>query len=161
MLRFIIILFFSSTLFSQVQTESWLDYVIEENKEAEPNIIPHNIESFKIRFGKITVGNPQIIEADGSRRAIFPSEARLRKISYSAPIFLEISSYINDVQRENFQAEIGKLPIMLRSKYCNLKDLSREELIHRAPYLVFLSSFGTYPVQAFFQVYQEHLRHHQ
>ena len=33
MLRFIIILFFSSTLFSQVQTESWLDYVIEENKE--------------------------------------------------------------------------------------------------------------------------------
>ena len=33
MLRLIIILFFSSTLFSQVQTESWLDYVIEENKE--------------------------------------------------------------------------------------------------------------------------------
>ena len=26
-------IFFSSTLFSQVQTESWLDYVIEENKE--------------------------------------------------------------------------------------------------------------------------------
>ncbi|MAG60845.1 DNA-directed RNA polymerase subunit B'' [archaeon] len=103
--------------------------VIEENKEAEPNIIPHNIESFKIRFGKITVGNPQIIEADGSRRPIYPSEARLRKISYSAPIFLEISSYINDVQRENFQAEVGKLPIMLRSKYCNLKDLSREDLI--------------------------------
>ena len=103
--------------------------VIEENKEAEPNIIPHNIESFKIRFGKITVGKPQIIEADGSRRAIFPSEARLRKISYSAPIFLEISSYINDVQRENFQAEVGKLPIMLRSKHCNLDGLSREELI--------------------------------
>ena len=108
-----------------------LKEVIEENKEAEPNIIPHNIESFKIRFGKITVGNPQIIEADGSRRAIFPSEARLRKISYSAPIYLEISSYINDVQRENFQAEVGKLPIMLRSKYCNLKDLSREELIYK------------------------------
>ena len=33
MLRFIIILFFSSALFSQAQTESWLDYVIEENKE--------------------------------------------------------------------------------------------------------------------------------
>ena len=33
MLRLIIILVFSSALFSQVQTESWLDYVIEENKE--------------------------------------------------------------------------------------------------------------------------------
>jgi len=33
MLRFIIILFFSSSLFSQVQTETWLDYVIEENRK--------------------------------------------------------------------------------------------------------------------------------
>jgi DNA-directed RNA polymerase beta subunit len=106
-----------------------LKEVVEENKEAEPSIIPHNIESFKIRFGKINVGNPQVIEADGSRRPIFPSEARLRKISYSAPMFLEVSTYINDVQRESFIAEIGKLPIMLRSKYCNLHGLSREELI--------------------------------
>ena len=33
MLRLIIIFLFSSTLFSQVQTETWLDYVIEEIKE--------------------------------------------------------------------------------------------------------------------------------
>ena len=33
MLRFIIILFFSSSLFSQVQTETWLDHVIEENRK--------------------------------------------------------------------------------------------------------------------------------
>ncbi len=108
-----------------------LKNVIEENKEAEPSIIPHNIESFKIRFGKISVGKPRIIEADGSKRPIFPTEARLRKISYSAPIYLEISSYINDVQRENFTTEIGKLPIMLRSKYCNLHGLNKEDLIKK------------------------------
>jgi DNA-directed RNA polymerase beta subunit len=106
-----------------------LNEIVKENKEAEPSIIPHNIESFKIRFGKITVGKPQVIEADGSRRPIFPSEARLRKISYSAPIHLEVSTYINEVQRESFVAEIGKLPVMLRSNYCNLSDLSREELV--------------------------------
>ena len=33
MLRLLIILIFSSTLFSQEQKESWLDYIIEENKE--------------------------------------------------------------------------------------------------------------------------------
>ena len=109
--------------------EKGLQEVIEENKEAEPTIIPHNIEKFKIRFGRITVGKPEIIEADGSRRPIFPMEARLRKISYHAPIFLEVSSYINDVQRENFLAEIGKLPIMLKSKYCHLEKSSREDLI--------------------------------
>ncbi len=109
--------------------EHGLSEVITENKEVEPSIIPHNIESFKIRFGKISVGKPQVVEADGSKRPIFPAEARLRKISYAAPIFLEVSSYINEVQRENFVAEIGKLPIMLRSKFCNLHALSREELM--------------------------------
>ncbi len=111
--------------------EKGLQEVIEENKEAEPTIIPHNIEKFKIRFGRITVGKPEITEADGSKRAVFPMETRLRKISYNAPIFLEVSTYINDVQRENFVAEVGKLPIMLKSKYCNLDSLSREELIKR------------------------------
>ena len=111
--------------------EKGLQEVIEENKEAEPAIIPHNIEKFKIRFGRITVGKPEITEADGSKRPIYPIEARLRKISYSAPIYLEISTYVNDVQRENFVTEVGKIPIMLRSKYCHLHGLSREELIKR------------------------------
>ncbi len=108
-----------------------LQEVVDENKEAEPTIIPHNIEKFKIRFGRITVGKPEITEADGSKRPIFPMEARLRKLSYDAPIFLEISTYINDVQRENFVAEIGKIPIMLKSKYCNLDGLPREDLLKK------------------------------
>ncbi len=111
--------------------DNGLQEVIEENKEAEPAIIPHNIEKFKIRFGRITVGKPEITEADGSKRPIFPVEARIRKISYNAPLYLEISTYINDVQRENFVAEIGRIPIMLKSKYCNLNGLSREDLIKK------------------------------
>ncbi|MBI2669067.1 DNA-directed RNA polymerase subunit B'' [Candidatus Woesearchaeota archaeon] len=106
-----------------------LQEVIDENKEAEPTIIPSNIEKFKIRFGRITIGKPEITEADGSKRKIYPLEARLRKISYSAPLQLEISTYINDVQRENFVADIGKIPVMLRSKFCHLDKLSTEELI--------------------------------
>ncbi|MDP3990454.1 MAG: DNA-directed RNA polymerase subunit B'' [archaeon] len=109
--------------------EKGLQEVIEENKEAEPTIIPHNIEKFKIRFGRITVGKPEITEADGSKRPIYPMEARLRKITYHAPIFLEVSTYINDVQRENFVTQVGKMPIMLKSKFCNLDALNREELM--------------------------------
>ena len=80
--------------------EKGLQEVVDENKEAEPAIIPHNIEKFKIRFGRITVGKPEITEADGSKRSIYPMEARLRKITYYVPIYLEVSTYINDVQRE-------------------------------------------------------------
>jgi DNA-directed RNA polymerase beta subunit len=106
-----------------------LQEIIDENKEVEPTIVPPNVEEFKIRLDRIWVEKPQIIEADGSKRKIYPVEARLRNITYAAPIYLEVSSHINGIQRESFQIQIGNLPIMLRSKYCNLHGLSREKLI--------------------------------
>src|SRR3989338_1192772 len=109
--------------------EKELNIILEENKEIIPTIIPHNVDSFKIKFDKIWVTKPEITEADGSKRRIFPIEARLRKITYSAPIFIDVSSHVNDVQREAFTTQIGNLPIMLKSKYCYLHKLSREELI--------------------------------
>jgi len=45
MMRLIIILVFSSTLFSQVQTQSWLDYIIEENKEEISETSSKNIDN--------------------------------------------------------------------------------------------------------------------
>ncbi len=111
--------------------EKEMQKIIEENKEIEPTIIPPNIDSFKIKLDKIWVKHPEIIEADGSRRPIYPVEARLRKISYSAPIFLEVSAQINDVQRESFTTQIGNIPIMLKSNFCLLNKMSREELIEK------------------------------
>ena len=108
-----------------------LQNIIEQNKIIEPTIIPHNIDEFKIRFDKIWVTKPEITEADGSKRPIFPAEARLRKLTYAAPVFLEVSAHINGIQRESFVTQIGSLPIMLRSKYCHLNGLSTEELIQK------------------------------
>ena len=45
MMRLILILVFSSTLFSQVQTQSWLDYIIEENKEEISETYSENIDN--------------------------------------------------------------------------------------------------------------------
>ncbi len=111
--------------------EKELNRVLEENREIEPTIIPPNVESFKIRLDKIWVTKPEITEADGSKRNIYPAEARLRKLSYSAPIFIEVSAHVNDVQRESFTTQIGNLPIMLHSNFCHLNKLSRQELIER------------------------------
>jgi DNA-directed RNA polymerase subunit B len=111
--------------------EKELQKVIEDNKTVEPTIIPPNIDSYKIRLDKIWVTKPEITEADGSKRPIYPVEARLRKISYSAPIFMEISAHINDVQRESFVMQIGNLPIMLKSNFCHLNKLGRDELIEK------------------------------
>lgn len=109
--------------------EEELQNIIEENGDIEPTIIPHNIEEYKIRFDKITVQKPEITEADGSTRIIYPNEARLRKISYSAPVFMEVSAHIDGIQRESHSIQIANLPIMLKSKYCHLNGLDRENLI--------------------------------
>ncbi|NQU98623.1 DNA-directed RNA polymerase subunit B'' [Candidatus Woesearchaeota archaeon] len=109
--------------------EKELQVIIDENREVEPTIIPPNIDEFKIRLDKIWVTKPEITEADGSKRSIYPVEARLRKISYSAPIFMEVSSHINGVQRESFTTQIGNLPIMLKSKFCHLHELNKTELV--------------------------------
>ena len=108
-----------------------LNSIIDENGVIEPTIIPSNIDNFKIKFDKIWVAKPEITEADGSKRKVFPIEARLRKITYSAPVFIEVSAHINDVQRESFTTQIGSLPIMLKSNYCHLNKMGREELIQQ------------------------------
>ncbi len=106
-----------------------LQVIVEENKEVEPTIIPTNVEEFKIKLDRISVTKPEITEADGSKRDLLPSEARLRKLSYSAPVYLEVSAHVNGVQRESFKTQIGNIPIMLRSKYCHTKGMSRDDLI--------------------------------
>ena len=106
-----------------------LQAIVDENKVIEPTIIPSNVEDFKIQLDRIYVTKPEITEADGSTRAIYPLEARLRKISYAAPMYLEVSAHINGVQRESFKTQIGSLPIMLKSKNCHLNGLSRDELV--------------------------------
>jgi len=109
--------------------EKGLKDIVKEIGEIIPTIIPPDMEDFKITLDKIEVEKPSIIEADGSQRDIFPTEARLRKISYSAPIYLIITVTIDGVQRENFRAQIGKIPIMLKSKHCHLYKLTRDQLI--------------------------------
>ncbi len=109
--------------------EQEIQQIIEENREIEPTIIPPNVEEFKIRFDNIHITKPEIIEADGSKRKIFPMEARLRKITYSAPIYITVSAHINGVQRESFETQIGNMPIMLKSKQCHLYKMSRDEMI--------------------------------
>ncbi len=111
--------------------EKTLNTIIEENREIVPTIIPHNIDEFKIRLDKIWALKPEITEADGSKRDIFPVEARLRKLTYSAPTFIEVSAHINGVQRESFTTQIGNIPIMLKSKWCHLNKLSRQEIIEQ------------------------------
>ncbi|NOX71254.1 MAG: DNA-directed RNA polymerase subunit B'' [Candidatus Micrarchaeota archaeon] len=86
-------------------------------------------EDFKIKFGKIRVEKPMVKEADGSVRLIFPNEARTRNLTYIAPMYVEIIPVFNGIQERSEDVHIGDLPIMVKSKLCNISEMSSDELI--------------------------------
>ncbi len=88
-----------------------------------------NIEGFEIKLGQVRLEKPMVIEADGSRREITPNEAKLRKITYSAPIFIEVIPVMHGIESMVSEVYVGELPVMVKSKLCYLENMSHEELI--------------------------------
>jgi DNA-directed RNA polymerase subunit B len=75
----------------------------------------------------IRVLNPVVREANGATHKLTPMEARLRNLNYLAPIELEFTIIEDGIEKEPEKVHIGDLPIMLRSKRCNLFKESMEE----------------------------------
>ncbi|MEM4625755.1 MAG: DNA-directed RNA polymerase subunit B'', partial [Candidatus Pacearchaeota archaeon] len=102
---------------------------IEKRMQEIVNEVSDSIENddIEIKLGKIKILKPNVIESDGATNLITPIEAKLRNLTYSAPIILEIMIK-SDGQIENQEVEIGRMPILMRSKACNLYGMSKKEL---------------------------------
>lgn len=84
-----------------------------------------------VEFGDIMFQKPTIHENNGSTTPMLPNVARLRRFTYSAPILIDITFKINVQEKDKptaiYQKEmkninIGRIPIMVRSDFCLLKD---------------------------------------
>ncbi|MBP6857042.1 DNA-directed RNA polymerase subunit B [Candidatus Pacearchaeota archaeon] len=102
--------------------EKKLQEIVNEISETITN------EEFEITLGKIEVGKPRVTEADGSASLITPAEAQLRNLTYAAPITLELTVK-KDGQIDSEVVEIGRIPIMVKSKNCNTMGMSKEDLV--------------------------------
>jgi DNA-directed RNA polymerase beta subunit len=92
--------------------------------------IQTNVEGFELKLGKVRIEQPRYYEVKGGYRQILPNECRLRNLSYSAPIFLEIIPVFNGVERPVYSdVFIGELPVMLKSRLCYLANMRRDELM--------------------------------
>jgi DNA-directed RNA polymerase subunit B len=87
------------------------------------------IGELEIKLGKFELGEPRVKEADGSIRKIYPMEARIRNLTYSAPMYVEMTQVLNGIESKPTMVEIGDLPIMVKSKFCPLSRMNRKELI--------------------------------
>ncbi|KAJ7786518.1 DNA-dependent RNA polymerase II second largest subunit [Mycena metata] len=111
---------------------------------------------YEIKFGQIYLSRPTVTEADGTVVPVFPQEARLRNLTYSAPLYIEMKKRVlvgredpegmpGDIAWETEQDDnpedttkvwIGKVPIMLRSTFCILRGLQDQDLydLNECPY---------------------------
>ncbi|PIU59061.1 DNA-directed RNA polymerase subunit B [Candidatus Bathyarchaeota archaeon CG07_land_8_20_14_0_80_47_9] len=110
-----------------------LQEVIDEVGEI-PIEIPES--PYKVKLGQIWIIDPQTritgpyaIEVDGTKHEFYPLEARLRNLTYAAPIALEMTPVIDGREQDTELVYVGNIPVMLKSKLCFLSQLSREELI--------------------------------
>ena len=70
---------------------------------------------YKIQLGKIKLQQPRMMELDGSITHVTPAEARLRNISYVAPIMMEASVVEDGKTLETRFVHIGDMPVMVLS----------------------------------------------
>ncbi len=94
-------------------------------------LIEPSVEGFALKLGAVRIGSPSVIEADSSRRNILPNEARLRNLTYAAPIFMEVVPVIRGIEKTASYGEVyvGDLPIMVKSNFCVTKTMTRTQLI--------------------------------
>uniref|UniRef100_UPI00358F32EA DNA-directed RNA polymerase II subunit RPB2 isoform X1 n=1 Tax=Myxine glutinosa TaxID=7769 RepID=UPI00358F32EA len=88
---------------------------------------------YMLKFEQIYLSKPTHWERDGAPSPMMPNEARLRNLTYSAPLYVDITKTVvrdgeDPLETQHQKTFIGKIPIMLRSTYCLLSGLTDRDL---------------------------------
>lgn len=110
-----------------VFVKSRFQRIVDEIGEITPE--SERLANFRVKLGEVRFGKPSVKEADGSMREILPMEARLRDLTYSAPVFLEMTPIVGGVEQTTSEVKIGEIPIMLKSVLCPLAGMKEEDLV--------------------------------
>ena len=92
-----------------------------------------NPPKYFLKFEQIYLSKPTHWEKDGAPTPMMPNEARLRNLTYSAPLYVDIKKTVtkdgqDPIETEHQKTFIGKIPIMLRSHYCLLYGMTDRDL---------------------------------
>jgi len=87
---------------------------------------------YRIKLGRIKLQEPRMMELDGSITHITPAEARLRNVSYIAPLHMTANVIEDGKTLESRELHIGDIPVMVKSDACILRNFSEQKLIDHA-----------------------------
>ena len=87
----------------------------------------------RMEFENICIRKPTIFENNGSIQPMMPNDARLRNLTYTAPLYVDVKIYTSFIDNKNNgivqtkqrmfpNVHLGKIPVMVGSKYCLLQD---------------------------------------
>ncbi|KAK9918353.1 hypothetical protein WJX75_003429 [Coccomyxa subellipsoidea] len=111
--------------------------LVKPESQHNPGMAEVEEKEYKVEFGQIYLSKPTMTEADGETVVLFPKEARLRNLTYAAPLYIDIKKVVitrvpngeAEVEEENYpKIFIGEVPIMLRSSYCSLHERTNKQL---------------------------------
>ncbi|KAI8057998.1 hypothetical protein BDF22DRAFT_663250 [Syncephalis plumigaleata] len=142
--------FFEDRGLVRQQLDSFDDFIMTTLQEIGTD--EEVTKRYHIEFGQVYLSKPSNTEADGSTDALLPHQARLRNLTYASPIYLNMRKRVmvadpnhprnREGQGEMFMEEergegyeepwtkvyIGRIPIMLRSRFCHLSEYKENEL---------------------------------
>ncbi len=130
--------------FAHVQLDSFnhmINFSLQGVVDNEPEFQVETKDGlvFRVAFKELTVDKPYVIEENRSVSYISPNEARLRDLTYSAPICIDVETTL--IRHAGTAAEtvlesqyfnhvpIGRLPIMVRSCKCALANLTEAQRV--------------------------------
>ena len=108
------------------------DFIVKIfNKDTWNEDLQLYTETYQIEFGKIYISKPVLY--DQPNKPMYPYEARLRKLTYGANIYIDIYHKTIKINPNTEEEEIinhpvlekypcGRMPIMVGSKYCILSE---------------------------------------
>ena len=109
--------------------DEFLDHGLQSIIDEAGQIEIDNAEyPYKIQLGKIRLQRPRMMELDGSITHVTPAEARLRNVSYAAPVMMEASVIEDGKVLESKLVHIGDVPVMTKSNACILNNYSAQSI---------------------------------
>ncbi|KAL6486965.1 hypothetical protein MHYP_G00035910 [Metynnis hypsauchen] len=87
-------------------------------------------DRISLAFVEATIHNPAVAKgAICKDLRVFPAECRGRRCTYRAKLVADISWSVNGMPKGIIKQSLGQVPIMVKSKLCNLYSLSPKELV--------------------------------
>ena len=123
-----------SLVYSQIQSyNNFIENVLIEDilklsRDQIPEYLLEVYDEVNLEIIGSWLENPIYVEADGSKTTLTPQICRLRGLTYAAPLFIKLRTKIG-TQTDEFDVQIARMPIMLKSNKCVLFEKTFEELI--------------------------------